>query len=125
MLFILNRFFGVMAKAVAASNGHYSQFIGDGLMALYGLEATDPTTGPAQAVRGAQDMLASLDEHMLADIGLTRSDLRAAFSEPLWRDPTSLLVNRVHRRQYRRRVPAVAAPPLVPHSGTGVPHRVV
>ena len=62
VLFILNRFFGAMAKAVAASNGHYSQFTGDGLMALYGLDATDPATGPAQAVRGAQAMLGGLGE---------------------------------------------------------------
>ena len=75
VLFILNRFFGVMAKAVAASNGHYSQFTGDGLMALYGLEAADPTTGPAQAVRGAQDMLASLDE--------LNHQLRGELSTPL------------------------------------------
>jgi adenylate cyclase len=34
VLFILNRFFGAMAKAVAATGGHYSQFTGDGLMAL-------------------------------------------------------------------------------------------
>jgi len=75
VLFILNRFFGVMAKAVAASNGYYSQFTGDGLMALYGLEAADPTTGPAQAVRGAQDMLASLDE--------LNHQLRGELSTPL------------------------------------------
>jgi adenylate cyclase len=62
VLFILNRFFGAMTKAIAASNGHYSQFTGDGLMALYGLDAADPATGPAQAVRGAQAMLAGLDD---------------------------------------------------------------
>jgi adenylate cyclase len=62
VLFILNRFFGAMTKAVAATNGHYSQFTGDGLMALYGLDAVDPATGPREAVRGAQEMLAGLDE---------------------------------------------------------------
>jgi adenylate cyclase len=62
VLFILNRFFGEMSKAVAASNGHYSQFTGDGLMALYGLNAADSTTGPADALRGAQAMLAGLGD---------------------------------------------------------------
>jgi adenylate cyclase len=62
VLFILNRFFGAMSKAVAATNGHYSQFTGDGLMALYGLDSADPATGPAEAVRGAQAMLAGLGE---------------------------------------------------------------
>jgi uncharacterized protein YjiS (DUF1127 family) len=35
--------------------------------------------------------LADLDDRMLADIGLRRSDLDAARSVPLWRDPTSIL----------------------------------
>ena len=46
------------------------------------------------------------EHRMLADIGLTRSDLRDAYSEPLWRDPTSLLANRRARRT------AIAAPVL-------------
>jgi uncharacterized protein YjiS (DUF1127 family) len=43
--------------------------------------------------------LASADDRALADIGLTRSDLRDAFAEPLWRDPTSLLRSRVGERR--------------------------
>jgi uncharacterized protein YjiS (DUF1127 family) len=39
--------------------------------------------------------LADLDDHMLADVGLTRSDLHAAHCEPLWRDPTSILERRI------------------------------
>ena len=35
--------------------------------------------------------LADLDDRMLADIGLRRSDLRAAGSVPLWQDPTDAL----------------------------------
>jgi adenylate cyclase len=62
VLFILNRFFQEMTKAIAATNGHYSQFTGDGLMALYGLDATEPATGAAEAVRGARTMLAHLDQ---------------------------------------------------------------
>ncbi len=37
VLFILNQFFHEMTNALAATHGHYSQFTGDGLMALYGL----------------------------------------------------------------------------------------
>src|SRR5262245_16863276 len=48
-------------------------------------------------------ILASLDERMLADIGLTRSDLRQAFDEPLWRDPTAILVNVIGNRRAGRR----------------------
>jgi uncharacterized protein YjiS (DUF1127 family) len=43
--------------------------------------------------------LADLDDHMLADIGLTRSDLHLAHCEPLWRDPTSILERRISDRR--------------------------
>jgi adenylate cyclase len=62
VLFILNQFFHAMTKALVATNGHYSQFTGDGLMALYGLHAADPASGAADAVRGAREMLTSLDQ---------------------------------------------------------------
>jgi adenylate cyclase len=62
VLFILNQFFHEMTKALVATNGHYSQFTGDGLMALYGLYATDPKTGAADALRGAREMLTRLDQ---------------------------------------------------------------
>jgi uncharacterized protein YjiS (DUF1127 family) len=47
-------------------------------------------------------MLAGFDERMLADIGLNRSDLRDAFAEPLWRDPTTILVDRACERRANR-----------------------
>jgi adenylate cyclase len=62
MLFILNQFFHEMNKALVATNGYYSQFTGDGLMALYGLNAKDPAIGAADALRGAREMLAHLDQ---------------------------------------------------------------
>jgi adenylate cyclase len=74
-LFILNQFFHEMTQALVATNGHYSQFTGDGLMALYGLYAADPKTGPVDAVRGAREMLERLDQLNYR----LRSDLR----EPL------------------------------------------
>ncbi len=75
VLFILNQFFHEMTGALAATNGHYSQFTGDGLMALYGLYTGDPAAGASDAVRGAREMLLRLDRlnHRL------RADLR----EPL------------------------------------------
>ena len=62
VLYILNQFFYEMTKALTATNGHYSQFTGDGLMALYGLNAADPAAGAADAVRGAREMLTRLDQ---------------------------------------------------------------
>ena len=49
--------------------------------------------------RAAAFQLARFDRRMLADIGITPEDVGAAFSEPLWRDPTRrLAVLAVERR---------------------------
>jgi adenylate cyclase len=74
VLFILNQFFHAMTKALVATNGHYSQFTGDGLMAIYGLHS-DPAAGAADAVRGAREMLLSLDQ--------LNHQLRGDLPEPL------------------------------------------
>ena len=79
-----------------------------------------------QTIKNRRDatILAGMDEHMLADIGLTRGDVRDAVSEPIWRDPTAILVSRVHeRRVNRRRVgkglaeKSFEAPSIVPAPG--------
>src|SRR2546423_4364652 len=59
----------------------------------------------SQMIKNRRDavMLAGLDDHMLADIGLTRGDVRDAFSEPVWRDPTAILVSRAQERRVNRR----------------------
>jgi hypothetical protein len=63
--------------------------------------------------------LAALDDRMLADIGLTRCDLRDAYSEPLWHDPTDVLARRAAERRINRPRSAIElyaaaglAPPL-------------
>jgi uncharacterized protein YjiS (DUF1127 family) len=48
--------------------------------------------------------LASLDDRMLADIGLNRSDLRDAFAELPWRDPSDVLARRAAERRSSRRL---------------------
>ena len=52
--------------------------------------------------RHAAGRLAGLDDRMLADIGLTRSDLRDAYAEPLWHDPTDVLARRAAERRSGR-----------------------
>jgi len=56
----------------------------------------------AQARRHRRDAaaLVRLDSHMLADIGLSRSDLHDAFSAPFWEDPTALLRERALDRRF-------------------------
>jgi adenylate cyclase len=57
---ILSRFFAEMAEALVATKGHYAQFNGDGLMALYGLEEGFEE-GCSHAIRGATEMLKRVD----------------------------------------------------------------
>ena len=70
VVFILNQFFAEMWAALEETGGHYAQFAGDGLMALYGLES-DVATGARQALRGAAGMarrLASLNARLEAEL---------------------------------------------------------
>ena len=69
-LFILNQFFAEMIQALRASGGHYANFTGDGLMALYGLEGS-VKEGCTNAVRGAGlmlDRLGALNQRLEAEL---------------------------------------------------------
>ena len=71
VVFILNQFFSEMWAALEETGGHYAQFSGDGLMALYGLES-DLVTGSRQALRAAVEMtrrLSSLNARLEGEIG--------------------------------------------------------
>ena len=75
MLFILNQFFDEMSKALTATGGHYSNFTGDGLMAIYGLDSPKSEASAVQALRGAREMLMRLDK--------VNARLKADLKEPL------------------------------------------
>ena len=57
--------------------------------------------------------LAEFDERMLKDIGLTRSDVYSALSEPLLRNPSWVLVRSVERHSRAER-PERSARPVRP-----------
>ena len=57
--------------------------------------------------------LAELDDRMLADIGLSRSDLRDAYAMPLWRHPSDVLARRAADRRGRRSRPQSNCVPVV------------
>ena len=75
-----------------------------------------------RAVKARHELegLVGFDDRMLADIGLTRGDLRDAIAEPLWRDPSAILVTRSRERRRVRRLAVrsadglVEAPSIVP-----------
>jgi adenylate cyclase len=70
VVFILNQFFAEMSEALRDTGGHYAQFSGDGLMALYGLES-DIASGCRDAMHGAVVMarrLAALNHRLAAEL---------------------------------------------------------
>jgi uncharacterized protein YjiS (DUF1127 family) len=72
-----------------------------------------------EAAKHRKDMalLARADDRMLADIGLTRSDLRDAFAGRVWEDPTILLRTRALERRLGRSGVVHGFPPPAYHEG--------
>jgi uncharacterized protein YjiS (DUF1127 family) len=68
----------------------------------------------AEKVKNRHDAmrLAELDDRMLADIGLNRSDLRDAYAVAPWRDPSDVLARRAAERRGSRRPGARACIPV-------------
>lgn len=61
VVFVMNEYFKSMGVAVEASGGHLDKFIGDGVMALFGV-GSDSGRGCRQALDGAVAMAQALDE---------------------------------------------------------------
>jgi adenylate cyclase len=61
-IFLVNGFLGAASQAVVEAGGQPNQFIGDGLLALFGLEV-DPVTACRQAIKAAA-MVAANVEHL-------------------------------------------------------------
>src|ERR1700737_404165 len=60
-VFIVNRFLGAVSQAVIESGGRPNQFVGDGMLALFGL-ATSRQEACRQALRAAAMIAANIDE---------------------------------------------------------------
>jgi adenylate cyclase len=60
VVFLLNRYFSEMGEAITNSGGHIDKFIGDGIMALFGMEC-DATNGSRQALAAAARMSVRID----------------------------------------------------------------
>lgn len=61
VVFVLNRYFAAMGGAVEAAGGRVDKFIGDGVMALFGVSG-DPQEASRQALTAARAMSAALKE---------------------------------------------------------------
>ncbi len=60
-VFVVNRFLAAVAQAVTECGGRPNQFVGDGMLALFGL-GTSAQTASRQALRAAARMAANIDE---------------------------------------------------------------
>jgi len=60
-VFIVNRFLGAVSQAVIENGGQPNQFVGDGMLALFGLSA-DPQQACRQALKAASGIAANIDE---------------------------------------------------------------
>ena len=76
VLFILNQFFNEMNRALAATGGHYSNFTGDGLMAIYGLEAADPARGRLRRCAARRKCCAASTSSMPSSRSSSKQPLR-------------------------------------------------
>jgi adenylate cyclase len=61
VVFVLNQYFKAMGDAIERQGGHIDKFIGDGIMALFGLER-GPEQACYQALAGARAMSSALDQ---------------------------------------------------------------
>src|SRR3954466_332117 len=60
-VFIVNRFLGAVSQAVIENGGQPNQFVGDGMLALFGLSA-DPQTSCRQALKAVAGIASHVDE---------------------------------------------------------------
>jgi len=73
-VFLLNRYFALVGSVVERSGGRLDKFIGDGAMAIFGLDVSKP-----EACRQALDAAAGI----LADLNRVSEELSAELREPL------------------------------------------
>lgn len=59
-VFLLNRYFEVMSEAIERHGGHVDKFLGDGIMALFGVQPA-PGAGSRDALLASRDMLKALE----------------------------------------------------------------
>jgi adenylate cyclase len=74
VVFVLNRYFATMGRAIEAAGGHVDKFIGDGVMALFGIER-GAQAGCREALAAARLMSERLPE--------LNASMRAEFDRPL------------------------------------------
>jgi adenylate cyclase len=60
VVFLINRFLGAASQAAIDAGGQPNQFLGDGVLALFGIDV-DPETACRQAIRAAANVATNVD----------------------------------------------------------------
>ncbi len=60
IVFLINRFLGAASQAVIDAGGQPNQYVGDGMLALFGL-SVDPATACRQAMSAAANVAANVE----------------------------------------------------------------
>ncbi|MGH7600142.1 MAG: adenylate/guanylate cyclase domain-containing protein [bacterium] len=60
VIHVLSRYFHLMGQVISRHGGYISDYIGDGIMALFGIE--DPARAAVQAVKAGIEMLATVEK---------------------------------------------------------------
>jgi adenylate cyclase len=70
IVYVLNRYFQAMGTEIEAAGGHVDKFIGDGIMALFGLDGDAPSGGrqALMAVRRMDAALRRLNDDLASDL---------------------------------------------------------
>lgn len=70
VVFVLNQYFELMGQAIEAAGGHVDKFIGDGIMALFGMDGdlSRACRGALQAARLMEASLAELNRRLEHDL---------------------------------------------------------
>ncbi len=74
VVFVINQYFRHMGEAIESTGGHLDKFIGDGVMALFGLD-DDPAVAAQKALQGAKAMADALE--------VMNTNLKSDLGEPL------------------------------------------
>ncbi len=75
VVFVINQYFRHMGEAIEAAGGHLDKFIGDGVMALFGLN--DPTA----EIAAGKALIAA--KAMAAELEIMNKNLKSDLNEPL------------------------------------------
>jgi len=67
-VFLLNRYFAEMGKAIEAHGGHIDKFIGDGIMAIFGIEGGAYCAAALQAAAAMARRLDTLNDMLRHDL---------------------------------------------------------